>query len=290
MKMLKVKHLFFTILLLILSVDLSGASNSLWMHISRYGREAGKPTELYLHFGGFPFLGEEPSKGSVWVKAPDGGVKELNMTRKGGEHLHGVIGGKYGGQYSALGFYEYVYKTSSLVRHYTNIRFFSFGTEIKEENKKNENFQIDVPLKIIPVTKLNMHQRLREGDEFTFKVLYLGKPLLNSPISVATQEGWKKQFYTDKLGKVKFNFIKDRFNLSENKRKAEKYLIEVRVKEKNSGKYHGKSYENIIHVTSRLLNVYPTPWEWQSKSMGYLTVLAAIMFVGGITAIRRRKR
>jgi hypothetical protein len=145
---------------------------------------------------------------------------------------------------------------------------------------------MDTPLEIIPITRLRMHQRLNTGQKFALKVLYNKKPLANVPLSVMTQEGWEKIFRTDEQGKVVVNFIKDRPSRPETKRTPEKYLFRV---EYDVPPVTGKT-DGICYIASYILDVYPSPWAWQSKSMGYLTVVVTMLVVGGVAALRRRKR
>ncbi len=95
---------------------------------------------------------------------------------------------------------------------------------------------------------------------------------------------------TDNQGKLTLRLIKDMAAQPKNRFVPERYLFRVEYEEPSAGDYVGKSYKGIHYIATYSLDVYPSPWEWQSKSLGYLTVMVTMVVVGGVVALRMRKR
>jgi len=253
----------------------ASASNSLWLQADKYEPAKSKPTTLSLSFGNFPKGNMNLDRGELWVILPDGSIDKPTLFKEGGK-LHAKIKIKYGGLYTAIALYK-KQRGNRTVWHYAKLQFNRFGREVKEKKVVDSP---SVPLEINPLVKLHMHRRLNEGDKFNLKVLYKGKPI-STELSVTTQEGWIKKIHTNKQGIASLRFIKDREGKPKDRRLSEKYIFSVEHKEKSS---------KLTYKTTYVLDIYPTPREWQSRSMGYLTALAAMMVVVVITAIKRRKR
>jgi len=253
----------------------AGASDSLWLQADKYEPAKQEPTTLSLYFGDFPSGNIKLDRGKIWVVLPDGSIEQQKPIKEG-RHLYTTFETKYGGLYTAHALYE-TQQDDGIERHYAKLQFHRFGREVKE--RKNVPIST-VPLEIKPITRLNMHRRLHEGGKFTVQVLYKEKPL-NTEVSVTTQEGWRKKLYTNDLGIAEIRFIKDRVSRAKNRRMPEKYILRVQHTEKHPS--------TVTYTATYILDIYPTPREWQSKSLGYLTALAAIMATAVIVAIKRRK-
>ncbi len=252
-----------------------GASDFLWLQTEKYEPAKRKPTTLSLYFGDFPNGNIKLDKVKFWVLFPDGSLKMPKLTIKDGQ-VYASFAAKQGGQYTAVA----LFKTTDnkiLTKHYAKLQFHRFGKEVK----RSKAVAIPrVPLEIKPITRLNMHRRLYEGGEFTVQVLYKGKPL-NTEVSVSTQEGWKKKFHTNNRGIARIRFIKDRVSTPKEKRLPERYLF--------FAEYAESGVNPSRYTATYALNIYPTPWEWQSKTLAYLTVLVAMASTVIIVAVKRRR-
>lgn len=287
MRKIKVNILMLFAVLLILSAP-AQAAESLWLESGKHRPGRGKPGELYLFRGSFPKAGKKVKNGQIWLETPDGGREDLTLV-EGKDRLRTAIKTEYAGLYTATALYEDENKSAhELKRYYAKLQFNRMGREVKE--RKVEKHPINIPLEIVPITKLRMHRRLREGTKFILKVFYEGKPLNNVPLLVTTQEGWKKEFRTDKQGKVAIRFIKDRPGRAEKKMVPETYLFRVEYKKPADEGHGNKSDRKITYVATYAVDVFPSLWEWQSKSMGFLAVIATMMVVGGVAALKRSKK
>lgn len=293
---LKTKGTTLIIFIILVIANSTYAANSLWMETSANepGEEMIPKLYLYLYFGKFPRPRKALNKARAWLETPDGGIEELSLV-KGERNLHSTLRAKYGGLYTALASYEertegqgYWSQKPGLIKHYARIQFFRPGPEGKR--KRSEGSPAKIPLEIIPITSLGRHQHLHEGDKFAVQVVYEGEPLADAPLLVTTQEGWQREFTTDNQGKVVITFIRDRDLQPGNMRVVEKYLFRAEHQPARTETYQEKTSPNICYIATYMVDIYPPPWEWRSKSLGYLTVMVTIIVVIGVVAARRRGR
>ncbi|RZJ57571.1 MAG: DUF4198 domain-containing protein, partial [Flavobacterium sp.] len=80
------------------------------------------------------------------------------------------------------------------------------------------------------------------NKEITLQVLYKGKAIADTEVTVFVADQWSKKLTTDAAGEVKFNLP---WNT--------KYVIEVTKKEEVPGKYNGKDYQFIWHCATYCL-------------------------------------
>jgi hypothetical protein len=122
------------------------------------------------------------------------------------------------------------------------------------------------------------HDYQRAYREYEMKVIYQGKPLADTEVSIFSRSGWQKTVQTDSSGKF---LITPFGNMGNNGQ--EKYLYMAA---------HHNLLKREYHSATLMMNVHTNP-EWHSRSGGFMlwTILGTGMLVIIVTVgIYRKKK
>jgi len=140
----------------------------------------------------------------------------------------------------------------------------------------------------------NYHYFTTSGDNETYKVLYLGKPVQGVKVTLNTEKGWSKSFFTNEMGIFSTEFIQDYFSKWKelNKREIFYYMLRADYTIKKDVSYKDKHY-NYIHYTLTMSDGYH-PSKTMYSSMVWALIVFVITLIVSISGIffykERRKR
>ncbi len=140
----------------------------------------------------------------------------------------------------------------------------------------------------------NYHYFTTSGDNETYKVLYLGKPVTDVKVTVNTEKGWSKSLFTDEKGEFSIQFIQDYFSEWKelNKREIFYYMLRADHTVKKDISYKDKDY-HYIHYTLTMSDGYH-PSKTMYSSMVWALIVFVITLIVSIAGVffykERRKR
>ncbi len=237
------------------------------------------------------------AKTVCWLKSPDQSYKKLiPAQRKEGFFIYDDA--FLEGLYQLFLFNDAGVKDGVRYRHYSTLWFRNAGEKDFEmqtvSQEPREGMHGEEPvfyLKELTKDKENnfVVQRRYTGDTVPVQVLFHGKPVAGLPVTLLTQQGWKKTVVTDEKGMAEFLLIKEVFHGESVNKRPEEYFFKVEYELAAKGKFEGVAYEKEKYVSSLRLLVFPTPSDWESKSTGFYLIVGSILAVILAAAIRRKR-
>jgi len=238
---------------------------------------------------------------SCFIQVPGGSIHELQPKKnRSGYSLYDEA--LAGGFYQMFAYNDIGVKNGIRYQLFSQYRFRNYGSE-----KITDSQNIEEP-DIIRPGFLNSHPRFRlidvmgdtsndryadrkyTGEELVLQLLLDDKPVVNAEVTVTSSLGWKNTARTDEHGKAAFTLIKEKFHGNGVNKIPSPYLVTAEYMLHEKGIYQNKHYDRQTFRVARHFSVRPTPLDWKSKQLGFLTVTGcgvAVMFAAGI---RRRKR
>ena len=260
----------------------------------------GMVKKLRLHRGAFPSEQKNkadtlviPDRAEVWIKDSDGEFSQAFFTQENGDFVITVPEKlELNGRYLVSGHVEAGEITAGFNGERAKVHLYakSFVVHNKDDGvigSKQSVFFYDpdkVPLEIGPIISRREFSHAgtfqTRNQEHEMEVLYGGKPLPDTEVTVMTEGGWIKILRTDSQGRFRVTPIE---SLDENAY-AEKYLFVV---------VHYDSLKREIYCASLTMPVYKDRHEWRSMSGGivlWVILGVALVVVLIMGAVYRKKR
>ena len=259
-----------------------------------------RPAAYFLKSGAFPDSVNEPAElleSVCWIKMPDQSYKRLTPKKT----EQGIL--IYDEALQA-GFYQlHLYHDAGVVQdgryhHFSTIWFRNPGEDEFEEQpfkeEEREGLYGKEPLfylKELTVDTGNNYvsQKRYTGEDLPVQVLYKGAPVEGARVTLTTSKGWQKSVLTDEDGKASLLLVKEIFHNDRVHREAQPYLVKATYEVDNSGEYNGQAYSKEVYTATSRLMIYPTPYDWKSKSAGFYILAASVFTVSFAAAIRRKR-
>lgn len=150
-----------------------------------------------------------------------------------------------------------------------------------------------LPLEIVREhhPKEKLFTRITSGDEVSFVVHRLGKPLPEAKVTMLTQQGWQKMAATDENGRAAFTMIRDYFpSWSDFKRRTkETFVVVAEAEAAEAGELHGRPYAKAIYQATLSGRYAPSPYDYKSYAWG-LGIAVFIFAFGGLGVYLYRRR
>jgi hypothetical protein len=252
-----------------------------------------------LKAGGFPNRpdnAEYLKDASIWVMTPDGNTRRIEAQPMGRRGPAVSVSGIGAGAYHVLAYADAGVKDGAHLNLYSRASFMSHGDHLPMAASPTVAegpgfFQGDPTLNIEQVN-CNEREMLRTsaGQKIQLRLTYKAQPLAHKEVSLATQQNWRQTKRTDDKGEVAFILIKEDFPEASERRKASKYLVIADHSEEVAGELNGQPFTSERHIATHSLSVYPSRWEWESRSMAYMVIITSVIVSGGAIAIRRQRR
>ncbi len=261
-----------------------------------------RPAAYLLKSGNFPELvmdSPELLKTVCWLKSPDQSYKKIAPKKtEGGILLYDEA--------MQEGLYKiYLYRDAGVenkvrYHHFSAHWFRNAGEDefetipFKEEQRKGLYGEEPLfYLKELAKDDENnfVSQRRYTGDTYPVQVLFKGVPVPGVPVTITTAKGWEKTLVTDEQGKASFLLIKEIFHNGKVHKEPEMYLVKA-VYTLNNPSASGVSpelYSKEVFTGTIALTVYPTPYDWKSKSAGFFIFGGSILTIMFAAAIRRKR-
>ncbi len=248
---------------------------------------------------GAPSSGSRNGKSSIektvlWVKSPDNSVKRYPAKQRGPALMTSFPAGD-GGWYKLYAYNDLGMSNGSRVHLISHQSFFSHGEHPDEQDAptvEGPGYFQGRPLleleRICP--NHNECYRTATGQNLRVRVSLKGQALVDAPLVLATEQGWTQTRRTDADGVVSFWIIKESFPKEPDRRKAEDYLLTLDYTTDQMGMLNGEHYHGERYVATLPLRVYPSPLDWESRSIAFQALAGTILIGGGAIAIRRRRR
>jgi len=238
---------------------------------------------------------------SCYLQVPDSSIHELKPRKK-------PYGYKLYDEALAGGFYQmFAYSDIGVrdgVRYqlFSQYRFRNYGSDQTTDSKKNNKQNIIRPgffndkprFRLVDIKGDYSDDRYADrkytGENLVLQLLLDDKPIPDAIVAVTSSLGWKKTIKTDEEGKAVFALIKEKFHDNGVDKTPAPYLVTAEYTLQENGVYKEESYDREIFRAARHFSVRPTPLDWKSKQLGFLTIAGsgiAVMFAAGI---RRRRR
>lgn len=150
-----------------------------------------------------------------------------------------------------------------------------------------------LPFEIImqhPIKKHHINCCLYSGDRVPFAIYYQGKLQKNIPLRVSMESGWSNVIQPSEDGTVSFEIPRNTYTEMD-KKHSEKMIVEASYDVNESGVYAGERYAAVRYVMSMPLSFGASPLEYESRILGFATVIGVMLvFSLGLYYNRRRKR
>ncbi len=276
-----------------------------------------RPAAYLLKSGNFPDLvvdSPELLQTVCWLKSPDQSYKKI-VPKKTQE---GIL--LYDEAFQEGLYKIYLYRDAGIengihYRHFSAHWFRNAGEDefetIPFTEEKREGLYGEEPvfyLKELAKDNENnfVSQKRYTGDTFPVQVLFKGVPVPGVPVTITTAKGWEKTVVTDEQGKASFLLIKEIFHNGKIHKEPELYLVKAvytmndpvaaETTETTNGSTNGatnetalEQYSKEIYTATIALTVYPTPYDWKSKSAGFFIFTGSILIIMFAAAIRRKR-
>lgn len=259
-----------------------------------------RPAAYFIKSGAFPHAISEPAElleSICWIKMPDQTYKQISPKKTD----QGIL--VYDEALQA-GFYQvHLYHHAGVVQdrrhhHFSTIWFRNPGEDefevqpyIEEEREGLHGKEPVFYLKELTVDAGNNYvsQKRYTGDELPVQVLFKGVPVVGAQVTLTTTKGWQKSVLTDADGKATLMLIKEVFHNDRVHRETQPYLVKATYEVANSGTYDDKAFSTEVYTATSRLMIYPTPYDWKSKSAGFYIFAASAFTVSFAAAIRRKR-
>ncbi len=267
-----------------------------------------RPAAYLLKSGDFPdLISDSPEllQTVCWLQSPDQSYKKITPKKTG----QGIL---LADEAMQKGLYKiYLYRDAGIengiwYRHFSSHWFRNAGEDdfeiqpFKEEQREGLHGQEPLfYLKELAEDDKNdfVSQRRYTGDTYPVQVLFKGVPVAGVPVTLTTAKGWEKTVVTDEQGKASFFLIKEIFHNGKIHKDPEMYLVKAVYTRDNPGEAPDASprnntpegYSKVVYTATIALTVYPTPYDWKSKSAGFFIFTGSLLAVMFGVAIRRKR-
>ncbi len=257
-----------------------------------------RPAAYFLKSGSFPDLitdSPELVNTVCWLKSPDQSYKKLTP-KKTEEGILIFDEALQGGLYKIYLYHESKTNDGTRYHHFATHWFRNAGKDdfeikpYKEETR--EGLYGEEPIFYLKeLTKDNKDNyvslKRHTGDVLSFQVLFQGRPVPKVPVTLTTAQDWEKTLVSDEQGKVSFLLIKEVFHTDKVHKKPEPYLAKAVYMIDSDSRQKSSSKE--VYTATIPLTVYPTPYDWKSKSAGFFIFTGSSLAVIFAAAIRRKR-
>lgn len=139
----------------------------------------------------------------------------------------------------------------------------------------------------------NYHYFSTSGDQETYQVLYLNKPVKGVNITFNTEMGWSKSMVTDENGEFNIQFIQDYFSKWKelNKREIFYYMLRADYTINQNISYKGKDYQYIHYTLTMSDGYHPSKTMYSSMVWALIVfVITLIVSIAGIFIYKERRK
>ncbi len=257
-----------------------------------------RPAAYFLKSGSFPdLISDSPElvNAVCWLKNPDQSYKKLTP-QKAEEGILIFDEALQGGMYKMYLYHDAGVSGGTRYHHFSTHWFRNAGSDdfdIKAFTEKaREGLYGEEPLFYLKeLTKDNKDNyvslKRHTGDILSFQTLFKGIPVPGVPVTLTTAKGWEKTLLSDEQGKVSFLLIKEIFHTDKIHKEPEPYLAKAVYTINNVPGQ--KDYTQEVYTSTIPLTVYPTPYDWKSKSAGFFIFTGSSLVVIFAAAIRRKR-
>ena len=234
------------------------------------------------------------AKTVLWVESPDNSIKSFTVKQRGNALLASFPAG-YGGWYKLYAYNDLGVRNGSRIHLISHQSFFSHGEhpdELDAPTIEGPGYFQGRPVLELERICPNHNEcfRTATGQNLRVRVLLKGRPLIDTPLVLTTEQGWVQTNRTDAHGIVSFSIIKESFPEEVDRRKAEDYLLTLDYMTNEMGMWNGEHFHGERYVATLPMRVYPSPLDWESRSVAFQVLIGTILVVGGAIAIRRKRR
>lgn len=263
-----------------------------------------RPADFFIRAGQFQGSNLNPAylSGSFcYLRTPDGSSRMMQPVKKsGGYKLYDDDIG--GGHYELFAYNDVGVRGVVRYHLFSQYRFRNYSDDKEDAFTDKEAANIPHPglhngrplFSLIDVKGDHSTDRYATrkytGDTLILQLLLKNQPVPDVPVTVTSSLGWQKTLYTDQEGNASFTLIKEIFHDKKVNKDAAPYLVTAEYTVQKSGIYSEEPYNKEIYRATRHFSVRPTPLDWKSNQVGFLTIAGsgvAVMFAAGI---RRRRR
>ncbi|MFH1953213.1 MAG: hypothetical protein ABIL06_16540 [Pseudomonadota bacterium] len=264
----------------------------LWLETKAGSSYVGTERMIEVRFGEFPGIlkkDDDIENTLLWSKTGNG-ISELRLQKQGGAYIV-KIAPKSAGYYTVAAYADFGIRDKFHTYYCSKVDFPFYGRSGDAEYKPIIFNKDKLPLEILIMNEAK-HNRRYTGDELTVRVLYKGRPLSDAELCLITDSGWTKRIRTDANGEGKFALLTDRAVLVEEHEHnaVKKYMFWAGHTDRTAVVNKEKDYEGSRYISTLVISVYPSPHIWESRKVGYLTVLATTLIVGLGVSLRRHLR
>ncbi len=259
-----------------------------------------RPAAYFVKSGDYPDLITDSSEllnTVCWLQSPDQSYKKLvpMKTDQGTLIFDQAL---QGGLYKIYLYHDAGMKNGIRYRHFSTHWFRNVGEdnfEIKPfRAETREGLHGEEPLfylKELTKDNENNYVSLKRytGDIFPLQVFFKGAPVSGVPVTLTTAKGWQKTVITDEQGKASFLLIKEIFHNDRIHKSPEQYLVKAVYTMDHDNNSAQESCKKEVYTATIALTVYPTPYDWKSKSAGFFIFTGSILAVMFAAAIRRKR-
>jgi hypothetical protein len=263
-----------------------------------------RPADFFIRTGQFRASHLNPSylSGSFcYLRTPDGSRRMMKPVKKpGGYKLYDDDIG--GGHYELFAYNDVGVRNGVRYQLFSQYRFRNYSDDKEDAFSGKDDAKVPRPglhngrplFSLVDVKGDHSTDRYATrkytGDILILQLLLKNQPVPNAPVTVISSRGWQKTVYTDQDGKASFTLIKEIFHDKKVNKDEAPYLVTAEYTREKSDLYNNEPYNKEIYRATRHFSVRPTPLDWKSKQVGFLTIAGsgvAVMFAAGI---RRRRR
>ncbi len=137
------------------------------------------------------------------------------------------------------------------------------------------------------------HYFTSSGSEEVFKVIYDGKPRSGVKVTLNTEKGWSKTFFTDENGEINAQFIQDYFSKWQelNSREIYYYMLKADYTTEKDIHFKGKDYSYVHYTLTMSDGYHPARTMYASMVWGLIVFLIALIAsVAGIFIYKERRK
>jgi len=235
------------------------------------------------------------------IQVPDGSIHALQPEEKSsGYRLYDEA--------LAGGFYQlFAYNDIGIrdgIRYYlfSQYRFRNYGKDETVNSAKKERAEIDHPgffnnyprFRLVDVKGDYSNERYADikytGDNLVLRLFLDDEPLAGVAVTVTSSRGWQKTAWTDQEGKVEFILIKEIFHDKGVNKAPAPYLVTAEYTRLKSGTLKSESFDRETFRIARHFSIRPSPLDWKSRQLGFLTIAGTGLAVMLAAGVRRRRR
>ncbi|MCW9002424.1 MAG: hypothetical protein OQJ87_06860 [Rhodospirillales bacterium] len=239
--------------------------------------------------------GKTPMENTIlWVKFPDNRMESFKPKSRGPNLMVSHPSGM-AGWYKLFAYNDLGVRNGTWVQLFSHISNFGHGDDVDEQEEKTPDgagYYEGRPILELERLCHDDHAcyRSHTGQPLHVRASFMGKPLANTPLTLITEQGWRQVKRTDANGEAMFVLIKETLSDETDRHQSENYLLTLEHVVEEMGMLGDEHFHNQRYVATLPMKVYQSRLEWESQSMGFLSLGGVVLVAAGAIAIRRKRR